>query len=100
MPQPLLDKSQQDQALRDLMPVLHWITNADAAMADGAFDTARWSIAHAIHQLRKMEASSPAVKAYDRWLHENIDMVVPPEELENPQVDHLCNLLYNRDYTK
>lgn len=98
MPQPLLDKSQQDQAIRDLMPIIHWLTNADAALADGALGTARWSLAHALRQLRKMEARSPAVKAYDRWLQENAEAVYPPEELENPQIEHLYNLLFNKAY--
>ena len=59
MPQPLLDKSQYDQALRDLIPILHWLTNADAAFSEEAFGTARWSLVQALFLLRRMGERSP-----------------------------------------
>jgi len=90
---PLLDKSQQDTALRDLMPILHWLTNADAAFSEEAFGTARWSLVQALFLLRKMGARSPSVKAYGRWLEEDIDMP-PLNESEENEMERIHDLLF------
>jgi hypothetical protein len=71
---PLLDHRQTERALRDLMPMVEWITNAQAAIADGAFDTARQSLRKALHALGRVGRRSPAIKAYLRWLEENTRM--------------------------
>lgn len=68
---PLIDASQQDQALRDLMPIMEWVTCADAALFEDAGETALQSLGEAIKALRKMPPNSPAIDAYGRWLEEN-----------------------------
>jgi len=93
MPQPLLDKSQYDQALRDLIPILHWLTNADAAFSEEAFGTARWSLVQALFLLRRMGERSPSVKAYERWLKEDIEQP-PLNESEEREMERIHDLLF------
>lgn len=66
--QSLIDKSRQDQALRDLMPVVEWLTNADAAFYNGAIQTFSDSLALAVKAFRDIPSDSPAIDAYIRWL--------------------------------
>ena len=68
---PLLDVKQRDQALRDLMPVVEWLTNADLAFGEGMQATGLKHLAAAMNAFREMPHNSPAVKAYIRWLEEN-----------------------------
>lgn len=68
---PLIDIRQRDQALRDLMPVVEWLTNADAALADGAQAIGTGHLASALRAFRHIPQNSPAVKAYLRWLEED-----------------------------
>ena len=68
---PLLDAKQRDQALRDLMPVVEWLTNADTAFNEGASGTGIRSMSEALKAFRAVPRNSPAIKAYLRWLEEN-----------------------------
>ena len=67
----LLDRSQADRALRDLMPVVEWLTNYDAAHHDGATTLALRHLAEAVKAFRAIRPNSPAIKAYIRWLEED-----------------------------
>lgn len=67
----LLDDRQTDQALRDLMPVVEWLTNADAARADGPPNVMLASLGKAFTAFRDIHPNSPAIKAYIRWLEQN-----------------------------
>lgn len=64
--QPLLDPKQADQALRDLMPVVDWLTNFDTAMREGATKTGHWSLAKAFETFLSVPENSPAIDAYIR----------------------------------
>lgn len=67
----LLDRSQADQALRDLMPVIEWLTNADAAEQDGAMGLHQRFLGKAYQAFCRISPISPSIKAYMRWLEEN-----------------------------
>jgi hypothetical protein len=72
MKQPLLDKSQTDQALRDLMPTIEWLTQADLVREDGFSDkTFVKYLKHAYEAFCDIPGTSPAIKAYIRWLEQN-----------------------------
>lgn len=69
----LLDSKQRDQALRDLMPIVEWLTNADLAFNEGLQTTGRSHMDEALKALRNVPPNSPAIKAYMRWLQQNTD---------------------------
>lgn len=69
----LLDVSQQDRALRDLMPILDWLASANNAGFSGATITGAKCIEEAYQAFLKIPEGSPAIKAYARWLDERID---------------------------
>jgi hypothetical protein len=71
MPNPeLLDGSEQDKALRDLMPVVDCLTNADIARNERSYlDTIEWTL-KALRMFRKIPLKSPTIKAHTRWLAE------------------------------
>ena len=81
MSEPLLDKSQRDQELRDLMPIVEWLTNADIARSEGmGASTIMIQLFRAYDAFRAIPYNSPAVKAYMRWLQQNTDK----EQCRNP----------------
>lgn len=75
---PLLDKSQRDRALRDLMPVIEWLTAADTAFIEGAPNLGDANLHAALAALRAVPQNSPAIKAYLRWLAQNTELGLEP----------------------
>lgn len=72
MKPPLLDRSQTDQALRDLMPIVEWLTNANIAQDDGMSEkTFVQQLCRAYAAFVAIPDNSPAIKAYIRWLEQN-----------------------------
>jgi hypothetical protein len=70
----LLDHSQYDRALRDLMPIIEWLTNADLRRDDGCNDaTFHIYLEHVYKEFVLIPDDSPAIKAYMRWLQQNTD---------------------------
>lgn len=74
----LLDKKQQDRALRNLMPIVEWLTNADSAMANGMLNGAQGHMHAAVTALRRVPPNRPAIKAYMRWLEQNTELGIEP----------------------
>jgi hypothetical protein len=81
---PLLDKSQTDQALRDLMPLIEHLTNFDTANREGAKETAANSLTAAVLAFRSIPEGSPAVTAYIRWLEQNTEAEISAPPTSSP----------------
>src|SRR5689334_1369676 len=61
--QPLIHPQAADRALRDLMPIVEWLTNADAAWAEGESFAAIRSLLDGFQAFRALPARSPAFAA-------------------------------------
>lgn len=67
----LLDRSQADQALRDLMPVVEWLTAANQWKVEGSNRLFEKQLHKAYAAFCLIPERSPAIKAYIRWLEYN-----------------------------
>jgi hypothetical protein len=78
---PLLAVDDCDEALRDLMPLVEQLTNADLAFGEGLGDLGEKFLHEALKALRRVPPNSSAIKAYLCWLEQNQRMRADVGEL-------------------
>lgn len=75
----LVTDEQAHRALEDLMPVIEELTNLDTLMSEGLLiDPAHAEIVYRVfanitQEFRRIDANSPAIDAYTRWLERNTE---------------------------